>query len=163
MRQQRTLEDRFWSKVTKTDTCWLWTASRAKGYGSFSDWLNHRKLQAHRVSYEMAYGIIPDGLWVLHTCDVRACVRPDHLFLGTAKDNTADMMAKGRAIHHPLPWHKCSKRKLEPSDVAAIRVWFATTNGKAERADGIKTIAARFSITREAIYAIVNGKNWRNI
>jgi hypothetical protein len=83
---------RFWSLVNKSETgCWLWTAARSKsGYGSFAG------RRAHRVAHEFALGPIPPGLHVLHTCDVPACVRPDHLWLGTHADNMADKVAKGR-------------------------------------------------------------------
>ena len=88
------LEIRFWSKVNKTETCWLWTASLDKaGYGYFKA-LNQRN--AHRVSWAMHKGPIPNGMWVLHKCDVRNCVNPEHLFLGDQFANMADMVSKGR-------------------------------------------------------------------
>jgi len=95
-------EARFWSKVNKTDTCWLWTASkRHKGYGAFV-WAdadgNIVQGRAHRFAWELANGPIPAGLCVLHRCDTPACVRVDHLFLGTKAENNADMAAKGRRI-----------------------------------------------------------------
>jgi hypothetical protein len=93
---QDTFEDRFWSKVDKTEGCWNWTASisGARGYGKIN---RDGVLSAsHRVSWELANGPVPTGLCVLHQCDNRRCVRPEHLFLGTKKDNTADMWAKGR-------------------------------------------------------------------
>lgn len=91
------LATRFWSRVEKTQTCWLWTAAKFQGgYGRF------RGLDgfiAHRMSWIFAHGPIPDGLLVLHKCDVRSCVNPDHLFLGTQVDNMRDMAAKGRGLH----------------------------------------------------------------
>lgn len=101
-------EDRFWRRVNKTDTCWLWTGGciggRDRGpthvYGEV--WRDNVKLLTHRVSWEMAFGPIPDGLFVLHRCDTPLCVRPDHLFLGTQADNARDMWAKGRGSKPPV-------------------------------------------------------------
>jgi len=88
-------EERFWAKVNKTDTCWLWTAHcNADGYGEFS--INGARILAHRASYLLEHGILPEGLQVLHSCDKPPCVRPTHLFLGTQQDNINDMIVKER-------------------------------------------------------------------
>lgn len=78
--------------------CWLWDGRYSNaGYGTYGGGRARERVQAHRLAWEEMNGPIPDGLFVLHKCDVRGCVNVDHLFLGTAKDNTRDMMAKGRA------------------------------------------------------------------
>jgi len=87
--------ERFWAKVNRTDSCWLWTGSKTiGGYGQFP--YKRIPLLAHRVSYLISCGDIPDGLIVCHHCDNPSCVRPDHLFVGTHKDNFEDMVKKGR-------------------------------------------------------------------
>ncbi len=99
------MKERFWSKVLKTASCWLWTASEhGKGYGGFK--LDGKTQKASRVSYMMAYGKIPEGMCVLHKCDNRKCVRPSHLFLGTVRDNNIDMMKKGRWHRYAPAWNK---------------------------------------------------------
>ena len=88
-------KERFFKKVNKTDTCWLWTgALNSKGYGSLR--VNGKSVSAHRLSFLWFKGDIPDGMLICHTCDTPSCVNPDHLWLGTPKDNHKDMWDKGR-------------------------------------------------------------------
>lgn len=95
------IEDRFWSQVSQGDVqeCWEWQSClNPNGYGRIGHGgRGGRKCAAHRVSWEIHYGAIPDSLWVLHKCDNPACVNPNHLFLGSHQDNMDDMIAKGRA------------------------------------------------------------------
>ena len=90
------VSERFWAKVQKTPACWVWTASTSRnGYGKFR--LPEGPLtSAHRISWEWAYGPVPEGMCVLHRCDNPPCVRPEHLFLGTIADNNHDCVTKGR-------------------------------------------------------------------
>jgi len=112
------LADRFngkWEPITESG-CWVWKDHLMhKGYGVIS--INGKPKRAHRVSYELHKGEITNNLHVLHKCDVRCCVNPDHLFLGTNADNMRDRDAKGRAakgVSHGLA-------KLSTEDVNAIR------------------------------------------
>jgi hypothetical protein len=92
--RQRPLAERFPEKVARGPGCWLWQGTTNGAYGQIGD--GGRKRYAHRVAWELQNGPVPDGLHVLHRCDVPACVRPDHLFLGTPSDNLRDCYAKGR-------------------------------------------------------------------
>ena len=92
----------FWAKVDVRgdDECWIWKGSLAgNGYGAIHG--PKRNERAHRVSYVIAHGLIPAGMYVCHTCDNHVCVNPKHLWLGTARDNMVDMERKGRHSHPP--------------------------------------------------------------
>lgn len=100
---------RFWSKVDKGPGCWTWTgATQNYGYGAVT--IHGLTRRAHRVSWELAHGPIPDGLHVCHRCDNPPCVNPDHLFLGTAQDNVDDKDAKGRGRNQVGPWVRRARR-----------------------------------------------------
>lgn len=140
--------ERFWSKVKETDSCWLWTVATSHGYGRF--WVSGNKMiTAHRFSWECHYGSVPEGLCVLHKCDVKACVNPQHLFLGTQADNMADMVEKGRS----LVGVRNSNAKLTPDIIVLIRA----ATGSMDR------IAERFDVCQRTICQIRNRKTWRHV
>lgn len=99
---KKPLHIRFWAKVNKTNSCWLWTSvKQGRGYGFFTpSTVEGRKtkpgIMAHRMAWILKNGNIPSGKLVCHKCDNKLCVRPSHLFLGTQKQNTQDMIRKNR-------------------------------------------------------------------
>lgn len=156
MRKRPSVVDRFWIKVDKTPghgpdgDCWLWTSNRLPyGYGTF----NHRgKIRkAHIVSHEISVGPVPDGVKVLHRCDMPNCVNPSHLFLGTHQDNMDDMVAKGRGDAPKGEDHHGAK--LTEEQVRAIR---SDTRPNT-------VIAAEFGVTKGAVWFIKARRNWKHI
>lgn len=140
--------DRFWSKVKVNSIydCWEWQAAKIRGYGLFE--YKGKSRRAHRVSWEITYGDIPKGMYVLHKCDNPACVNPNHLFLGTQEDNMRDMIQKGR---------KVKPSKLSDADVIGIRARYAT---------GTETLAGlgrEFGLTKQAIWRTIKYKNWKDL
>ena len=98
--------DDFWKRVRKTDGCWEWRGTK-KGAGSYGRYKHDGKMhRAHRFAYVLTHGPIPDGLLVLHSCDNRGCVNPQHLRLGTAKDNVRDAVLRERMANTKLSWQK---------------------------------------------------------
>lgn len=107
------LKKRFWDKVSPEPMsgCFLWTGCPLKfGYGRIKQ-TRKKSLLAHRVSYVLNIGDIPKDMLVLHKCDNRMCVNPQHLFLGTSQDNQNDMIKKGRKIYSPLFSGNVKKKK----------------------------------------------------
>ncbi len=144
---------RFWSKVDTTGDCWIWLASTSDGYGNF--WMDNRKWKAHRFSYELEHGPIPEGLIICHRCDDRKCVRPEHLFLGTHKDNSQDREKKGRGGDFRGENNWCSL--LTEDEVREILYLY-------RQGDTSQTeLGERFGVRQTAISAITRGINWSHI
>lgn len=143
------LQAKFWQKVKKTPSCWLWTGSKAL-YGLFRVTPHHR-VGAHRYAYKLAFGEVPNGMLVCHKCDVPICVNPDHLFLGTPRDNADDMIQKGRA--NPPYGDRSGRKKLSYAIVQDIRKAYIS-------GVRIKDLATHYGVRREAIYLAVKYKTW---
>jgi len=174
-------EERFWARVQKSDGCWIWTGNKTpQGYGSTynAGYYEGRREHAHRISYRMAYGDFPREMLVCHKCDNPPCVRPDHLFLGTANDNQQDAKNKNRLptgdrhwSHrrpdlvpkgHKRPyaiWSRGSKNpqsKLTEQDILYIRE-LAHLKVK------YRTIAKAFNVSDDSVEKIIHRKSWKHI
>jgi hypothetical protein len=145
----------FWPKVQKGEGCWLWQASTAQGYGLVQ--FEGRKQKAHRVSYMLRVGEIPaDKPCVLHSCDNPSCVNPDHLFVGTKKDNTQDMLRKGRDRHNPnSAGERNGRAVLVRADVETLRSRYAVGDGS------YASLAQEYGVTKGCIRDIVKKRTWQ--
>ena len=150
---------RFWDRVTKTDSCWAWTGSKmSNGYGSIR--VHGRRTGAHRVAWELAFGQIPESRFICHHCDNRLCVRPDHLFLGLPKDNSADMDRKGRRRWKNPPGKNAGEAHgMSKVNEQTVREMRAMRCSGATTAD----IGRRFGITQGAASMITTGKRWKHV
>lgn len=128
--------------------CWLWQATTMpNGYGKFG--YKGRIDTAHRAAWQLFRGPIPQGLWVLHRCDVRSCVNPDHLFLGDRRENTADMMRK----HRQARGERVTGARLTAHDVLRIRRSPAST----------ATLAASLGVHTITVGNVRNGSSWKHV
>lgn len=150
--KKRLLAERFWEKVNKTNYCWEWTASKHLGYGSFAIERSH-PIGAHRVSWELTNGPIPENLFVCHHCDNRGCVRPDHLFLGTQKDNIVDMLNKDRATTANRG-SGSGRTQFTVEDVKKMRELSKDGKSMAE-------IGRQFEVAGTTVSRIVHRKRWK--
>lgn len=170
----------FWDRVQKTDPrrvkaitgkCILWEKAKTpKGYGVTTR--NGKQVYAHRVAAEIAYGSIPEGMMVCHSCDNPSCINPDHLFFGTHKDNMADMRRKGRSAGGDRHKSKVKPEsvqhgeqvgtsKLTAAQVAEIRS--AYTPGKLgglPRPNSLMGLAKQYGVSYAAVHKIINRRTW---
>lgn len=147
-RKPRLVADRFWEKVNKLegdDSCWEWTGSLShRGYGRFR--VGKKIVRSTHFSWEIENGPIPEELNVLHTCDNPKCVRPKHLFTGTNKDNTRDMMSKDRqARGETNGWSKLTWEQ----------VYFIRDSGLSR-----KELSRKLNVCPSTIYNIKSKKRW---
>lgn len=147
------VEARLFQRTTKGDGCWEWQGGRDNsGYGSI--WDGRAMERTHRVSWIIANGPIPHGLWVLHHCDNRVCVRPDHLYLGTVHENNDDRTRRGRNVNRIGEQH--GKARLSDDRVRSIRRLIAR---------GVKQrdIAASLGVSESAVSRVKLGHTWGHV
>lgn len=150
-RKKKSISERFYSKIEKTNTCWNWTGAKVGGMGYGIIGRGPRgtgTVLAHRLSWELHYGEIPKNLQVCHKCDNPLCVNPDHLFLGSQYDNMQDMLSKKRENNK-------GRKKLSQYDVDKIR--------KEYSAGGISLskLGEIFGIKKKQVHRIVTFQNWK--
>lgn len=146
-------EARFLKLVTKTPRCWIWSGaiSNKEGYGRIQ--IEKERMSAHRLSYSIYKGDLPEGLFVCHTCDNRLCVNPDHLFLGSHLENVADCILKGRHTRGD----KHGARKLSEDAVREMRRLYATGEYTQEQ------LGKKYGIDRPYATRIINRKQWKHV
>lgn len=138
-----------------TETCWLFNGAKSMGYGQLRT--GGKVELVHRIVWEELNGDISDGLMVLHKCDVRNCWNPDHLFLGTAADNTHDMESKGREGGRWSTGRGHPSAKLSAEDVQVMRKVYA------EGKFSMKDIAAVFEVDKETAWRVINRVSYRDV
>ncbi len=138
-------------KISPDAGCWEWQRGKVAGYGYLRSC--GRNILAHRASAIAHYGKIPDGLWVLHRCDNRACINPDHLFFGTSLDNVRDAISKDRHARG----ERMGCAKLTDERVLQI-LRFDRSKGNVPR-----ILAARFNVTACTIQNVIAGRTWKHI
>lgn len=151
---KKPLADRFWSKVNilSVDECWEWTGGIFNtGYGCFHS-TDNSLILAHRQSWILANGKIPNGICVLHGCDNPICVNPAHLFLGTRSDNSADKVSKNRQAKG----ESVGNAKLTATQVTRIRHHYKC--GKSQ-----KSIARLFGVSSRTIRGVVRHETWKHV
>lgn len=151
---KKSIEERFESQhlpVTESG-CWLWSgATSMAGYGQLHK--DGKTYYAHRLSYEMHKGEIPDGKFVCHRCDVPSCVNPSHLFAGSHEDNMADMTSKGRGTLGEIN----GQSKLSEADVINIRAIYEYTKATQQK------LADIYNVSRSLIGLIISRERWGHI
>lgn len=152
------------SKHVHATGCIEWTGFRTKrGYGVIG--VNNRVIRAHRIAYEIAFGPIPRGLCVCHSCDNRACINPEHLFVATHAENMKDMADKGRANNAPAILAARGKHKLgENHHATKVTANVVTLMRDMKRGGNtLREVSARFGVPMATVQSIVTGRTWGHV
>lgn len=146
-------DPRFSQKIHETDSgCWEYTGVTGEGgYGYVRR--RPRQLRAHRYAWELVNGSVPDGMFVCHRCDNRKCCNPDHLFLGTHRDNMDDMIGKGRLRTHAQDGENNGNSRLDWETVQKIRELYAIGASQMQ-------IGKMYGISNSSVHLIVHHKTW---
>lgn len=151
----RTISERFWEKVYKSDECWVWTAAKyPSGYGLFVSHKGESPEGAHRVSYRLTFGKIPKGKQILHRCDNRPCVLPDHLYAGTQSENMHDKIRRGRWKYTPRNQRGENNPNSIISDARVAKMLAEIESGK-----GPISVARKYGISYKTLWAIRKRKS----
>jgi len=151
------VKERFLKKIDKSapNGCWEWTAGIVGGgYGGF--WYKNKMYRAHRFSYEFFKGPIPEGKMVCHSCDNRRCVNPDHLWIGTAKENLEDAVRKGRTAREDRIGTKNWNSKLTIFKVREVRKLWKAGNS-------IRSLAKKYRVTPMSMRDALTGRTWKHV
>lgn len=151
------IKKEFWSCVFigTHDECWEWKLYKDKKYGKFM--MGGKCKRAHRIAYELTYGIIPNGLHVLHTCNNPSCCNPNHLKLGTHLDNMNQMKNEKRYIIPRMKGENCGASKLNSFQVLRIRDLYSTGSYSQ------RELAKKYKVKQYCIFSIVHRKTWSHI
>lgn len=163
--------ERFWGLFDRADIgCWVWRRNHtAAGYGQLrSGGKGEPVLYAHRLSWEIHFGPIPDGLFVCHHCDNPPCVRPDHLFLGTQADNVRDKIAKGRQPRGDAHYSRRTPDRVRRGDLHPLARLTASQvrSIRSEHAAGgitMKALSRRYGVNPSVISVIIARKSWTHV
>jgi len=166
---RKTVEQRFFEKVDKNapNGCWEWTAGKdGDDYGIFRV-SNTKQKRTHRFSYEFFKGLIPEGKMVCHTCDNPRCVNPDHLWLGTQKENMKDCVRKGRTANGDNNGSRKRPNKLKRGSENPLskltEIIVKNARDKHNQGSSITSLAIKYGVSTPAMFNAINRNTWKHV